>query len=1385
MHRLAATPGGWDSRSEGVVFIDQTPAPIVLLTAADTDISALSQALYRLPEGFGDIRSINLLQLQQQLTIDTYAETVLSQARLIILRLLGGRAYWSYGLEVVKATVAQTNAALVVMPGDDSPDLDLMGHSTVPFSQVNQLWRYFTEGGVDNVCNGLIFASNTLLNTKYSVLLPQVIPKQGVYAYPINEHKDESKQAFLSLSKPFDVLDTDYREPGENTVIVTTNNSLEERNLQPSEQNVNFIADSSQCTSAEAEKTVDSKSHSVVVPHINTQDETTENASDKRCRSIPVQLEAGARIGVLFYRAHYLAGNTKVIDAIAHALADRHLIPVPIYVSSLKDIDVQQALIRYCQPADGDTEQPIELLINTTSFAITRLNPSPSSVKGAAQTLWQTNLWQTIGVPVLQVICSGSLRAQWQAHPQGLTPRDIAMNVALPEVDGRIVTRAVSFKAAQTGEGASRGLQADVVVYEPEADRIDFVADLAVRWIRLRRTPVGDRRIALILANYPNRDGRMANGVGLDTPASCLNILRALKQAGYTVGLLPETGDALMAQLAAGVTNDPEGHGLRPVKQSLSLERYQSFFKSLPLSVQRGVQGRWGAAATEWQRWHPMVADTANEAASLPIAGIQFGHVFVGIQPSRGYDIDPSLNYHAPDLEPTHAYLGFYHWLRSHFNTQSMIHVGKHGNLEWLPGKGLALSAECYPEAAFGAMPHFYPFIVNDPGEGAQAKRRAQAVILDHLTPPMTRAELYGPLQQLESLVDEYYEAQNLDPTRLKVIGPKIVELLKNSSLQQDLSLALTQDLPDLQTWLPQIDGYLCELKEAQIRDGLHIYGQCPQNEQLRDLVVAIARHPNRQHEGLSRVIATAWDLDLDPLTDDPAKLWQDRAAQTEGCRTIGDVVERIEHYAADLVADIIEGDGSLPTVLDRDLTDVLSWIAQTLLPNLYRTTDEIAYLLHGLNGGYVPSGPSGAPTRNRPEVLPTGRNFYSVDIRAIPTESAWDVGRKAAEIVIENYTQAEGEYPRSLGLSMWGTSAMRTGGDDIAQALALLGVRPVWDGPSRRVVDFEILPLSVLGRPRVDVTLRVSGFFRDAFPNLISLFDQAVVAVSGLDEPAEQNPLAAQVKKDAAHWQEQGLSDEQSMQRSHYRIFGSKPGAYGAGLQGLIEAQNWESDADLARAYINWSSYAYTSGQSGQAEGHSAPEAFGQRLAQMQIVLQNQDNREHDLLDSDDYYQFQGGLTAAVKAQRGEAPVTYFGDNAVPERPRVRSLASEIARVYRSRVVNPKWIKGVMRHGYKGAFEMAATVDYLFAYDATTHCVEDHMYTGVAEAYVFDPAVRAFVEKSNPWALRDMAERLLEAKQRGLWEGASEEMVDGLRAIAHEAEGKIEAGLSTNLPSI
>lgn len=1256
MHRLAAMPGGWEAGStEGVIFVEQTPAPIVVLTAADTDIQVLAQAQGRLPDQAPSIRVANLLQLQQQLSIDHYVESILSQAQVIIIRLLGGRAYWSYGLERVKETVAETGAHLYVLPGDDRPDPDLISHSNVGLSAVHQLWQYFTEGGIDNGVQGLQFIAHHHFEAELDPLPPQPVPRIGLFSS-------------CQLESPI--------------------------HLQP-------------------------------------------------------------RVGILFYRAHYLAGNVDAIASLSQALSQHHLTPVPIFVQSLQDPAVQAELVELLNPPD----QPgISLLLNTTSFSLAKL---------AAETL-NLDLWQQLDVPVLQVICSGGTVEGWQTQLRGLAPRDMAMNVALPEVDGRIISRAVSFKAVQT---YNSHLETDVVSYQPVADRIQFVAALAANWVKLRDCDPSERRIALILANYPTRDGRLANGVGLDTPASCIAILQAMQTAGYTIEGLPADGDQLIEWLTAGVTNDPEGWPLRKVYQQLSLEDYEAVFAQLPAIVQQQMCDRWG---------------NPNQAAPdgyFAIAGLQLGNVFVGLQPARGYDIDPSLNYHAPDLEPTHGYLAFYIWLRQQFQTHAVLHVGKHGNLEWLPGKSIALSNTCYPEIALGPLPHLYPFIVNDPGEGAQAKRRGQAVILDHLTPPLTRAELYGPLQKLEALIDEYYDAQSLDPHRLPVIRDRILALVQTEQLDQDLGMALSKDDPTgLEVLLTQADGYLCELKEAQIRDGLHIFGSCPVQTQLRDLVVSLARQPSPHHRGLTRTLAQVWQLDLDPLTADPAQRltpdqkWSLRD-QSSSLYVVGDAIAALETEAAMLVEQLLVSPADLSQYAEV-LQAELGWIRDSLLPRLYQTDQEITHLLRGLDGRYVPSGASGAPTRGRPDVLPTGRNFYSVDIRALPTESAWDVGRKAAEVLVERYTQDHGEYPRTLGLSMWGTATMRTGGDDLAQALALLGVQPVWEGLSRRVIDFEILPLSLLGRPRVDVTLRISGFFRDAFPNLIDLFDRAVNAVASLDEPDDDNPLIAQVQREQQYWLAEGLSAEVANVRSRYRIFGSKPGAYGAGLQGLIESQNWTDDQDLAQAYMNWSSYAYTAQSPhspSSASEQFAPETFSQRLSQMQIVLHNQDNREHDLLDSDDYYQFQGGLATAVRAVQGQNPELYFGDHAVPSNPKVRKLQEEIARVYRSRVVNPKWIAGVMRHGYKGAFEMTATVDYLFAYDATTHCVADHMYQGIATSYLFNPQVQAFIQDKNPWALRDMAERLLEAHQRGFWQQASPLTIDQLRNLVHQAEGTIE----------
>ncbi|WP_019363732.1 cobaltochelatase subunit CobN [Pseudomonas asplenii] len=745
----------------------------------------------------------------------------------------------------------------------------------------------------------------------------------------------------------------------------------------------------------------------------------------------------------------------------------------------------------------------------------------------------------------------------------------------------------------------------------------------------------------------------------------------------------------------------------------------------------------------------------------MMVAGLRLGLTFVGIQPARGYQVDPNAVYHDPDLVPPHGYLAFYFWLRQQYGAHGVIHVGKHGNLEWLPGKGVGLSENCWPDALLGPLPNIYPFIVNDPGEGAQAKRRTQAVIIDHLMPPLTRAETYGPLRDLELLADEYYEAQLLDPRRARELQRDILKLVRDTQIDRELQLDVGLDSDaDAAIWLPRLDTYLCDLKESQIRDGLHVFGESPQGRLRIDTLLALLRIPRGDGRGaqssLLRALAKAFELGFDPLDCALAEPWAGPRPEALGSiseaswRTAGDSRERLELYAATLIEQALAGLAELPqNEAWAEVRSIIAGLLEQVAPRLDACGPaEMHGLLAALDGRFVPAGPSGAPSRGRLDVLPTGRNFFSVDVRNLPTTTAWRIGFQSANLILERHLQDHGDHLRQLGLSVWGTATMRTGGDDIAQAMALMGVRPVWATGSQRVDDFEILPLSLLDRPRVDVTLRVSGFFRDAFANLIRLFDAAVQAVAALDEPEDMNPLAARVRQEREQLQTDGLDAEQAARQAGWRIFGAKPGAYGAGVQNAIDGRLWQSREDLAEVYLNWGGYAY----GGSDEGTAARELFARRLSQVQAVLQNQDNREHDLLDSNDYYQFQGGMLAAVESLSGETAASYHGDHSQPDLPKIRTLKEELNRVIRSRAANPKWIDGVKRHGYKGAFELAATVDNLFAFDATSHLIDDHQYALLADAYLLDAQTREFVREHNPHALRDMTERLLEAQQRGLW---------------------------------
>jgi len=1284
MHRLATIPGVPDPDGDTLAYVEQQPAPLVFLSSADSDLRAIAHLMVREPALVATpLRLLNLAALVHPAVIDHYVASSLGQARLVVVRLLGGRGHWSYGLERLAAwSQALPGRTLLVLAGTREEDRALAELGNGDPSLSLALAACLREGGEANLRQVLRCFDPLLAGTACPLPQPQAGP---------------------------DPLPEDWRQ------------------------------------------------------------------------------EAGARVGVILYRAQLQAGDTALMGAVLAALRQRGLAPRALWLSSLRDPGVQ------AQVAQLYHQEGVEAVLCGTGFASVRLEEAGLGAP----------LWEQLGVPVLQMLCSGRPRQAWNTSSIGLGPLDLSLQVVLPELDGRITTRVAAFKEA-SAPAPSLGTALQQAV--PDGERLAWIAELVENWIQLARTPAGERRVALVLANYPTRNSRLANGVGLDTPASTVLMLRWMAQAGYRLQgpagpegsrpQLPEQGDVLIQQLLAGRSNDPES-GHRPPLDHLPLVEYEAWYGELPLAARERIEAVWGEPAGD-----EGLEASAEGTPAFAVRGLRFGQVVVVIQPERGYGRQPELRYHSPDLPPTHAYLAQYLWLRRRFACQVVVHVGKHGNLEWLPGKGVGLAATCFPEVALGPMPHLYPFIVNDPGEGSQAKRRSQAVILDHLTPPLGRAGLHGDLQALEALLDEYWEARELGAERCGALRAKLEAELKRLELP-------SQGAPgggDPDGLLEAADGYLCELKEAQIRLGLHTYGTLPESGKLAELLLCLARPPQAGLPGITQALAQDLGLALDPwATPEEAPLSRgDQERLGFSGRHGGDAIARLEEWALELLrrelagperpeAGIAPGSQTSGTLTSGSMPSgsvpsgpptgssppgaaasaVLAYVRQRLLPALLACDGaERAALLQGLAGGRIAAGPSGAPSRGRPDVLPTGRNFYSVDLRGLPTEAAWDLGRRSAELLLEDHLQSQGDDLRHLALSVWGTATMRNGGEDIGQALALLGVRPVWDGPSRRLVDLEVIPLGELGRPRVDVTLRISGLFRDAFPQLVSWFQRACGLVAALEEPEHANPLAAAARREGEIW----------------RVYGSAPGAYGAGLQALIDSGQWETSDDLGEAFLAWSSWRYGPAGAGQGrEGSSGDPALEgieaqadrqgleRRLRQVQVVLHNQDNREHDLLDADDYYQFQGGLSAAVQRLRGQPPELWFGDHSRQQRPRLHRLEKELDKVLRSRLLNPRWIEGMAQHGYKGGFEMAASLDYLFAYDASTGRVPDWSYGALTDRWLRDGGVLAFLRSSNPWALRDMAERLLEAHHRGLWQGAEAGQIDHLKGLVLDTEARIE----------
>ncbi len=1299
-------------------------ATILVLSQTDTDLLALEQARHLLPPGFAPLRLAHIGRLNDDAAVDALLDELLPEAVVVLARLHGTRSF-THGLARMQGWAASAGRFLLCLPAVEALDPDLTDHSSVGAALVHAINSYVRAGGPANLANALQCLSDQLLGTGWGYEPPQELPRHGIY---------------------------------------------------------------------------------------------------RRAAA------AGPRIGLLFYRAHLLSGNTTFVDGLIAEIDRQGMQTQAVFTQSLKECDAQgeSLALRLLHEAG-----PPEAIICTLSFAAGQ-GMADMATAQAAQ-----------GPPVFQALCASASREEWLHNGRGLGPLDTAMNVAIPEFDGRIIGVPISFKETEGADGPAR--------YQPDAERIARMVGLVHRQVALRQKPNASKRIAVVLTNSSAKAQRVGNAVGLDAPASLMQLLQSMQAAGYHVENLPTSGDELIAALIARCAYDQNWLSETQLAQAacVSSAQYNQWFAELPEVTQAAMVAQWGEP--------PGTAFV--HAGGLALARLELGNLLVALQPPRGYDLDPNAVYHNPTLPPPHHYYALYRWLREVWGADAIIHMGKHGTLEWLPGKGVGLSADCFPDQFLADLPLVYPFIINDPGEGSQAKRRAHAVLIDHLPPPMASAGAYGPLVELAQLVDDYYQAEQLDPSKLPLLQRQIWQLMQRHRLDDDLRYLLRDEqrgdsmppaLAELEGrqvahLLEDLEGYLCELTSAQIRDGLHILGTLPAGDGLVELVYHLLRLPNLHVPSLPASVAALLGEDWDSLQARPgARRPLPRVVNPGGAsghshshppgmaacgprparlielesppglvelRTNADTLAFIEAESKQLLATLASHDWDVQHVdvlvhdwlyaspdnlpvdhapgsklalpiskLESPISTLQSAIANLQSAITYACTqiipalrqgahDELAHTLAALNGAFVPPGPSGAPTRGMAHVLPTGRNFYAVDPRAVPSVAAWDVGQRLADDLLARYRQEHGDYPTSVGISIWGTSAMRTSGDDVAQVLALLGVRPRWQAENRRVLGIEVVPLAELGRPRIDVVCRISGFFRDAFPQLISLIDEAVHAVVSREEPLAQNGPRRHALAAEARLLATGMAPAEAARESRYRLFGSAPGSYGAGILPLLDGQNWRSDADLAEVYLSWGGYAYTS----QADGVYAREAFAQALSGVQVATKNQDNHEHDLFDSDDYLQYHGGMIATIRALTGQHPARYLGDSSDPARPRTRDLREEARRVFRSRVVNPKWLASMQRHGYKGGLELAATVDYLYGYDATAHVLDDWMYEQVAERYLLDPTMQTFLEQANPWALQAMTERLLEAHQRGLWQAPAAATLAALHNLALLAESTLE----------
>ncbi|WP_435128714.1 cobaltochelatase subunit CobN [Halobaculum sp. D14] len=1129
-------------------------------------------------------------------------------------------------------------------------------------------------------------------------------------------------------------------------------------------------------------------------------------------------------VAVWFYESHWTHENTRYVDAVVRALESEGANALPVFCNPATDADEQEdaewVTDEWLTDADGDAVVDAVLSSFMFSLSMDERGRSASDEGESAEDVFLDRL----GVPVLQTVTTMRSRSRYESSDTGVMGFELALSVALPEFDGNVITHPISGKERMDDDA---GIGSAPKQHFPIDDRVEHAVRLAVNWARLRHLDNDEKNVAVVLHNYPPSDDGIGTAFGLDTPESTVNLLDELDERGYDLGgAAPSDGQSLIETLTSQLTLDDRWVAPEDVREKsvdvVSPDAYDEWWRDADPGFRENVVAEWG--------------DPPDRPFAIP--GAEFGNVLVTVQPPRGFGMDPEKVYHDSDLQPPHDYYAFYAWLRNDFDADAVVHLGTHGSLEWLPGKTVGLDSESAPDALVGDLPNVYPYIINNPGEGTQAKRRSYAAVVDYLTPVMRNAGTYDELAELEELASRYREAgtgagaeseehladrireavDDLDlavelgvegeiSERADVRGPDSEAPRASGNASEERSdsrdevgstLAegdVSGDDVSVDELVERVHEYVTDVKTTQIRLGLHTMGEPPAGERLVEYLVALTRLENPGAPSLRESVAGVLGVDYETMLDAPGE-YDDQLGMTyaeaadEVYETSVELVETLADYGFDLAASEVEGgpddevnmnllvvdvdtlgDSKAESGAHGDLRDVLRFICEEAAPRVFDAETEIPQTADALNGEYVEPGGSGAPTRGGVDLLPTGRNFYTLDPRKVPAKTAWDVGKEVADGVAERHREDEGDYPEEVGVVAWGTPTVRTRGETIAQVVGLMGVRPVWTDAGR-VDDVEPIPLDELGRPRIDVTTRVSGLFRDAFPQAAGVIHDAVDALVELDEPHELNYVKKHVEEEADELDADGV--ESPEEAAKHRVFTTRPGGYGAGTNKAVDEGNWDERSDLADVYVQWGGYAI--GSRGRVS--DAHDAFERRLGNVDATVKIEDTMEQDEFDSSDWYAFHGGFITAVADAAGEEPASYVGDSSDPDNVDVYTNEEKVRKAMRARVLNPDWLDSMEEHGYKGAGDLSTTVDVVLGWDATAGVVSDTLWADVAEKFAFDDDRQEWMRDVNPWALDSITDTLLEAIERGLWD-AEDGVEQRLRDLNLTVDGDLEARAS------